>query len=71
MTLSSVTQVNTVTNFASFAYMEVSLILAKMHYEFDLELMDKGLDWEAQSRIHVMWWKPKLPVRFTPATGKM
>ncbi|KAJ6134169.1 cytochrome P450 [Penicillium sp. IBT 18751x] len=55
----------------NFAYMEICLILAKMHYNFDLELMDKGLDWEAQSRIHMMWWKPKLPVRFTPATGKM
>lgn len=71
MALSSGTEANTGTNFASFAYMEICLILAKMHYEFDLELMDKNPDWETQSRIHMMWWKPKLPIRFTPATEKM
>lgn len=48
----------------SFAYVEMCSILAKLFYTFDLELLDSGLDWEKESRMHVMWWKPSLPVRF-------
>ena len=43
---------------------QVSLLLAKLHFTFDMELL-KGIDWERESRIHVMWWKPQLPVRMT------
>lgn len=42
----------------------MSIILAKLFYTFDLKLLDTELDWEGQSKIHVMWWKPALPVRF-------
>lgn len=48
----------------SFAYLEINQLLAKMHWMYDLELIDEGLDWEAQSREHVMWTKPALNVRF-------
>ncbi|KAI3228057.1 hypothetical protein DTO012A7_6640 [Penicillium roqueforti] len=48
----------------NFAYVEMCSILAKLFYTFDLELLDSGLDWEKESRMHVMWWKPSLPVRF-------
>lgn len=44
---------------------QVSLLLAKMHFRFNMELLHKDLDWEAENRLHVMWWKPALPVRFT------
>lgn len=44
--------------------MEINLILAKMLWRFDLELIDKSLDWEGSSRMHVMWWKPELKVSF-------
>ncbi len=47
----------------SFALVEISLILAKLHWTYDLELLDKDLDWEGQSHMHVMWWKPALNVR--------
>ncbi|PKY00096.1 cytochrome P450 [Aspergillus campestris IBT 28561] len=49
----------------NFAYMELNLILAKMIWKYNLELVNKDLDWEGQSHMHVMWWKPKLMVRFT------
>ncbi|KAI9837894.1 MAG: Cytochrome P450 monooxygenase orf9 [Sclerophora amabilis] len=48
----------------NFAYVEICLIMAKLHHKFDLELLDPNQEWEAQSRIHIMWWKPELPVRF-------
>ncbi|KAH6674968.1 benzoate 4-monooxygenase cytochrome P450 [Halenospora varia] len=50
----------------NFAYVEMCLILAKMHFSYDLELLDTSLDWEGQSRLHVMWWKPNLQVKFYP-----
>ncbi|EMF14032.1 cytochrome P450 [Sphaerulina musiva SO2202] len=48
----------------NFAYMEINLIMAKMFWKYDLELVDKELDWDKQSQLHVMWWKPELRVRF-------
>lgn len=46
--------------------MEISLIMAKLHLQYDLELVNKdSLDWARQSRCHVMWWKPALNLRFT------
>lgn len=44
--------------------MEINLILAKMLWKYDLQLVNKDLDWERESLLHVMWWKPALMVRF-------
>lgn len=41
----------------------MSLTLSKLFLAYDLELVDKGLDWEGGSHMHVMWWKPHLMVR--------
>lgn len=49
----------------SFAYMEISSILAKLHFRYDMDLVDEGLDWEGESHMHVMWWKPELRVRMS------
>ncbi|KAB8216388.1 cytochrome P450 [Aspergillus novoparasiticus] len=48
----------------NFAYMEINLILAKMLWKYHLSLVNPALDWEGESRLHVMWWKPALMVRF-------
>ncbi|KAF9634223.1 Cytochrome P450 [Lasiodiplodia theobromae] len=48
----------------NFAYVEMSLTLATLHFRYDLELVDDKLDWLQSSRVHVMWWKPELRVRF-------
>lgn len=45
--------------------MEMSLILAKLIFVYDMELLDQRLDWEGQSHMHVQWWNPKMRVRFT------
>lgn len=47
----------------SLAWMEMRTTLAKLHYVFDLELLDKDLDWQDQSRMHTLWRKPPLKVR--------
>lgn len=51
----------------SFALVEINLIMAKMHFAYDLELRDADLDWLEQSQMHVMWSKPAMHVRFHPA----
>ncbi|KAI9787993.1 MAG: hypothetical protein M1816_007297 [Peltula sp. TS41687] len=48
----------------NFAWVEMNLILAKMHFAYDMELVDKTLDYEGQCRLHMMWQKPDLYVRF-------
>ncbi|KAL3417255.1 BCL4p [Phlyctema vagabunda] len=48
----------------NFAYVEMNLVLAKMHFRYDLELIDRELDWLEQSSMYVMWWKPELLIRF-------
>ncbi|PVI03632.1 cytochrome P450 [Periconia macrospinosa] len=54
----------------NFAYVEMNLILAKMLWQFDLDLVDKDFDLEEQSRMHVMWWKPGMYVRIKPNSNK-
>ncbi|KAI1858902.1 uncharacterized protein JN550_012361 [Neoarthrinium moseri] len=49
-----------------FAYVQIGLIMTKMHLAYDLELVDETLDWLAQSHMHVMWWKPALKVKIEP-----
>ncbi|TVY35494.1 Cytochrome P450 monooxygenase [Lachnellula subtilissima] len=48
----------------NFALMEMSLILAKIIYVYDMELVEKDLDWEGTSSVFVMWWKAAMKVRF-------
>lgn len=47
----------------SFAYIEMSLLLAKLVYRYDMELVEEELDWEGRSHLHVMWWKPALRIK--------
>lgn len=44
--------------------MEINLILAKMLWQYDLELVNKGVDFIEEGRVFVMWWKPTLTVKF-------
>lgn len=40
--------------------------MAKLHYSYDLELLDEGLDWQKQSKMHTLWQKPELRVKVHP-----
>ncbi|KAG6361272.1 hypothetical protein INS49_009497 [Diaporthe citri] len=48
------------------AYAEVKLILARVLYNFDMELVDPGEDWMDQ-KAFLMWTKPPLNIYLTPA----
>ncbi|MCJ1426416.1 hypothetical protein MMC29_004319 [Sticta canariensis] len=52
---------------SSFAWVQIALLMAKLHWRYDLDLVDKNLDWEGQSHMHVIWWKPALDIRFSEA----
>ena len=43
--------------------MELRTILAKLHFKYDLELVDKNLDWQKESKMHTLWQKPQLFVK--------
>ena len=46
----------------SLGWLELRTFLAKMHYKYDLELVDDSLDWHAQSKMHTLWEKPVMKV---------
>ncbi|KAH8660701.1 benzoate 4-monooxygenase cytochrome P450 [Tricladium varicosporioides] len=50
----------------SLGWMELRTILAKLHFKYDLQLMDEKLDWQEASEMHTLWQKPKLMVKVMP-----
>lgn len=48
----------------SFAYMEINMILARMLWTYNLELVHPDMEWEGQSKLHILWQKPELLVKF-------
>ncbi|KAF7922013.1 uncharacterized protein EAE98_008224 [Botrytis deweyae] len=48
----------------NFALMELNLVLAKLLWSYDMELVNKEINFLEQSTVHVLWWKPKLFVRW-------
>ncbi|EAA63249.1 hypothetical protein AN3281.2 [Aspergillus nidulans FGSC A4] len=50
------------------AYMEINLILARLIWTYDMELVNKSMDWESESSLHVMWSKPELKVDLEVST---
>ena len=49
----------------SIAYAELRLILAKMIWNFDWELMREAEDWMKQ-KVFVLWEKPPLMLQLRP-----
>jgi hypothetical protein len=49
----------------SLAYVEMRIILARMVFNFDMELDQPELDW-ADQECFVLWDKPKLMVKLHP-----
>jgi cytochrome P450 len=48
----------------NLAYMEMRVILARLVWKFDLELVNKEVDWERDTMLKTLWQNPELPVRF-------
>ncbi|KAK0625034.1 putative cytochrome P450 [Bombardia bombarda] len=49
----------------NLAIVEMRLILAKIIFHFDMELVNKNFDFMDQ-RTHILWEKPDLPIYLTP-----
>ncbi|KAF2969303.1 hypothetical protein GQX73_g4289 [Xylaria multiplex] len=47
----------------SFAMLQLSLLFAKILYTYDMEMLGPDVDWEANSRNWIMWWKPPIHIR--------
>ncbi|KAF4491719.1 Cytochrome P450 monooxygenase aclL [Colletotrichum fructicola Nara gc5] len=50
----------------SLGWMELRTVLAKMHFKYDLELLDPSMDWHASSQMHTLWQKPTMKVTVQP-----
>ncbi|KAH7012677.1 cytochrome P450 [Microdochium trichocladiopsis] len=50
----------------NLAYAEMRLILTRLLYSFDLELLPESRDWASQ-RIYTLWEKGELMIKITPA----
>lgn len=50
----------------NLAYAEMRLILAKVLFNFDLELVDKTNDWMKNQKVFALWEKPSLMVTLRP-----
>jgi hypothetical protein len=54
----------------SLAYAEMRLILAKMLYNFDLELTPTAREWTKGQKVYILWEKPELAVYLKPVPKK-
>ena len=50
----------------SLAYAEIRIILARVLFEFDLELMDSSRSWLENLKVFFLWQKDPLMVRLRP-----
>lgn len=53
-------------DFASLAYTEMRLILARVIYNFDMKLADDSTDWLKRQKVWFFWNRPALNVYLTP-----
>ncbi|TEA19202.1 Cytochrome P450 monooxygenase BOT4 [Colletotrichum sidae] len=53
----------------SLGWMELQTIMAKIIYQYDMELVDDKVDWHRDSRMHTLWEKPALMIVRWSANG--
>jgi hypothetical protein len=50
-------------------YHEIRLLLAKVLYNFDLELCEESREWIERQKVYALWVKVPLMVRVTPVVA--
>ncbi|KAL1598982.1 hypothetical protein SLS60_008128 [Paraconiothyrium brasiliense] len=50
----------------NLAYMELRVILAKMVWTYEWEMVDKNIDWVQDNKMYLLWKKPEMKMRFHP-----
>ena len=44
-------------------WMEMRSVIEKINFNFEMELVNRGLDWNSDSEMNKLWKKPDLKVR--------
>lgn len=56
----------------NMGYMQGRIILAKMIWSFDWELLNRGqVDWLRDLRLYAIWEKPPVVVKYTPVVREI
>ncbi|KAJ5674729.1 benzoate 4-monooxygenase cytochrome P450 [Penicillium maclennaniae] len=50
----------------SLGWIELQTIMAKLHFKYDLTLLNDTMDWQKDSRMYTLWEKPSLMVKVIP-----
>lgn len=50
----------------SMAWIEVRILMAKLTFLYDFEMVDRNLDWDRDQKCYTLWEKPQLFVKVTP-----
>lgn len=50
----------------SLAYAEMRLVLAKLVWNFDMELDPRSEEWIEQNKVFLLWEKPSLFIKLIP-----
>ena len=53
-------------NVYSLAYVEMRMILARMIWNFDMELQEDSLAWDKKRKVFLIWDKNSMHVRLSP-----
>jgi cytochrome P450 len=53
----------------NLAYLELRVILAKMVWAYEWEMVDKDVDWVRDNKMYLLWMKPEMKMRFHPRAG--
>lgn len=50
----------------SLAYAEMRVVMARMVFEFDMELSERSKNWLKEAKVYTIWKKTELFLRLTP-----
>ncbi|KAL7804862.1 cytochrome P450 [Trichoderma aethiopicum] len=50
----------------NLAYAEMRLILARLIWRYDIELLDESIGWDAKCKVYIAWQKGPLYIRLKP-----
>lgn len=53
----------------SLALLEMRVILSKMLWSYDMEMVNPEQEWFQENTFGMLWEKPKLPLRFIRREG--
>ncbi|KAF2661029.1 cytochrome P450 [Lophiostoma macrostomum CBS 122681] len=55
----------------NLAWIQINTVIAKVTYKYDLEWINRDMNWHRDSRMYTLWEKPSLMVRVKARAGKV